>query len=129
MHFKEGEELFHQGDKADRFFVLRSGRVALEIFVPQRGALPLDVVGEGEVLGVSWLIPPYRWFFDARAKDSVSAVSLDGKCLRQKCEEDPRLGYELMKRFATVMSDRLQATRVRLIDIYSEHNDDASSTS
>jgi CRP-like cAMP-binding protein len=72
----------------------------------------------GEVLGWSWLIPPYHWKFDARAIEQTRALALDGKCLRTKCEEDHDLGYELLKRFAQIMEERLQATRLQLLDVY-----------
>jgi hypothetical protein len=72
----------------------------------------------GEVLGWSWLFAPYHWHFDARAVGVVRATAFDGACLRGKCDDDPRLGYELMRRFAAVMIDRLQWTRLQLLDVY-----------
>ena len=78
----------------------------------------IDTVEEGDVLGWSWLIPPYHWHFDARAIDLTRAIALDGKCLRTKCEEDHNLGYELLKRFSHIIEQRLQATRIRLLDVY-----------
>ena len=71
-----------------------------------------------DVLGWSWLIPPYRWRFDARAIDLTRAIALDGKCLRGKCDQDPRLGYELLKRVAAIMAERLHATRLQMLDVY-----------
>ncbi len=118
VHFREGELLFRDGDEADTFYVLRHGRVALETFVPARGAVTIETLDAGEVVGWSWLFPPYRWHFDARALSLVRATSFDGACLRAKCEADPRVGYELMSRFAQVMIARLQATRLRLLDVY-----------
>ncbi len=117
-HFAEREYLFHEGEAADRFFVLRQGRVAFEIFAPGRGPIVIDVVGAGDVVGWSWLFPPYRWTFDAQAVEETSAVVLDGVCLRDKCDANPAMGYELMKRFAEIMRARLQATRMQLIDVY-----------
>lgn len=117
-HFEPDEYLFRGGDAADRFFVVRHGRVALEIPSPGAGALVLDTMDDGEVLGWSWLIPPYRYTFDARAVEPTSAVSFDGACLRGKCDADPRLGYELMQRVAQVMFARMQSARVRLLDLY-----------
>jgi hypothetical protein len=78
-------------------------------------------LGEGEILGWSWLIPPYNWHFDARAVELTRAIALDGKCLRNKCEQDHDLGYELLKRFAHIMEQRLQATRLQLLDVYGNH--------
>ncbi len=118
VHFEEGEYIFREGEPADHFYLIRHGRVALEIFAPERGPLVIETIGEGEVLGWSWLFPPYRWSSDARASEPTRAVALDGACLRGKCEDDLRLGYELMRRFAQVIMGRLQATRVRLLDIY-----------
>jgi CRP/FNR family transcriptional regulator, cyclic AMP receptor protein len=70
------------------------------------------------VLGWSWLFPPYRWHFDASASAETSAVVLDGACLRGKCEDDASLGYRLMKRFAQLIQQRLQETRLQLLDVY-----------
>ena len=116
--FEAGEYLFREGTPADSFFVVRHGRVALEIFAPGRGPLVLDTVGPGELVGISWLFPPYRWQFDGRAGALTRAIALDGACLRGKCEEDPRLGYELMKRFAQILQSRMHSARLRLLDLY-----------
>jgi CRP/FNR family transcriptional regulator, cyclic AMP receptor protein len=116
--WEPGAVLFREGDPADAFYVLRRGRVALELHVPGRGPLTVETIEPGEVLGWSWLFPPYRWHFDGRAVEPVRAVAVDGACIRRKCEEDPAFGYELMRRFSQVMVERLQATRVRLADLY-----------
>jgi CRP/FNR family transcriptional regulator, cyclic AMP receptor protein len=116
--FDQGERLFKEGEPADAFYVLRHGRVALEIFVPGRGEVSVATIGPGEIAGWSWLIPPYEWHLDARALERGSAVEFDGACLRGKFDADPALGYELMKRFATVLLERLQATRVQMLDVY-----------
>jgi CRP/FNR family cyclic AMP-dependent transcriptional regulator len=118
--FEAGEHLAREGDPADAFFVIRHGRVALEVAAPGRGALMIATLGEGAVVGWSWLFPPYRWSFDARALEATRTVVFDGACLRGKCEADKALGYELMQRFAAVMLDRLQATRLQLLDVYGE---------
>ncbi|HWD07708.1 MAG TPA: cyclic nucleotide-binding domain-containing protein [Actinomycetota bacterium] len=116
--FREGEYLFREGTQADQFFVVREGRVAIEIFVPDRGGLVVDTVEPGDIVGVSWIFPPYRWEFDGRCVAAVRAVSLDGACLRGKCDADPRLGYELMKRFARVLHRRIESAQLRLLDLY-----------
>ncbi len=116
--FKPGEYLAREGEAADRFYVLRHGTVALELFVPHRGAIVIQTIREGDVLGWSWLLEPHRWAFDARAVTLVRAIAFDGACLRRKCEEDPELGYEIMKRFARVIAERLKATRIQLMDVY-----------
>ena len=118
VHFAQGEQLFRQGDPSDTFYVLRQGSVALETFVPARGPVVIETIDAGEVVGWSWLFPPYRWHFDARALTAVRATGFDGACLRQKCDEDPALGYALMGRFAQVLIERLQWTRLRLLDVY-----------
>jgi CRP/FNR family transcriptional regulator, cyclic AMP receptor protein len=120
VRFSEGERLFRQGDAADVFYVVRHGSVAVETFVPTRGAVLIETIEAGEVLGWSWLFPPYRWHFDGRALGGVRATAFDGACLRGKCETDPELGYELMRRFAGVLIERLQWTRLRLLDLYGD---------
>jgi len=118
IHFSEGELLFREGQEADTFYVLRQGGVALETFVPARGSVTIETIDAGEVVGWSWLFQPYRWHFDARALTLVRATSFDGACLRGKIEGDHELGYALMSRFAQVMIERLQSTRLRLLDMY-----------
>jgi CRP-like cAMP-binding protein len=120
VRFGAGETIFRRGDPADVFYVLRHGTVALEMFVPARGPLMIETIEAGEVLGWSWLFAPYRWHFDARALTVVRATGFDGACLREKCATDPALGYELMGRFAHVLMERLQWTRVRLLDVYGD---------
>src|SRR5271157_1998957 len=118
VHFAAGDYIFGEGETASRFYVIRHGRVALEIHSPARGPLVIDTMDEGEVLGWSWLVSPYRYFGDARAVTPVSATALDGTCLRGKCEADAELGYQLLKRVTSVMYQRLQSSRVRLLDLY-----------
>lgn len=118
--FDEGELLFRDGGPADTFYLLRRGRVALELHTPERGGLVVETIEPGDVVGWSWLFPPYRWHFDGRAVTAVRAVAFDGACLRGKCEDDKELGYELMKRFGQVMIDRLQHARVRLVDVFGD---------
>jgi CRP/FNR family transcriptional regulator, cyclic AMP receptor protein len=120
VQFAEGQLLFKDRDPAETFFVLRHGSVALETFVPTRGSVVIETIEAGEVVGWSWLFAPYRWHFDARALSLVRATSFNGVCLRDKCETDPRLGYDLMSRFAQVMIRRLQWTRLRLLDVYGD---------
>ena len=117
VRFEPGEYLCHEGGATDRFFLIRHGRVALQIAAPGKGAMTFQTVGEGEIVGVSWLIPPYHWTHDAKALDPVRAISMDARCLRDKCEADHHLGYELMKRFVPVLVQRLQATRLQVLDV------------
>ncbi len=118
--FAAGERLFREGDQADTFFLIRHGIVALDAYVPNRGQLTVETVGPGEIVGWSWLLPPYTWHFTGRAVDAVRAVQFDGACLRGKCETDPALGYDLLNRFAQVLVSRLQATRLQLMDVYGD---------
>ena len=120
VRFREGQVMFRAGDPADTFFLIRHGGVAIETFVPARGAITIETVEAGDVVGWSWLFPPYRWHFDARAVSVVRATAFDGACLRGKCMDDPELGYELMSRFAQVLMERLQWTRLRLLDLYGD---------
>jgi len=118
VRFNAGQILFHEGEEANQFYMIRQGKVAIEILAPELGPITVQTVGEGDVLGWSWLIPPYRWRFGARAVELTRAITLDGKCLRQKSEEDHDLGYELLKRFSGIIVERLEATRLQLLDIY-----------
>ncbi len=117
-HVEAGTLLLREGEPADQFFLIRRGTVALEVHAPGRTALQIQTLYAGEVVGWSWLVPPYRWQMAGRAVEACSVVVFDGACLRGKCEEDHDLGYALMKRFAANMVDRLQATRFQLIDVY-----------
>lgn len=118
VRFDAGEYIFREGEDANEFYIIRHGKVALELFTPERGILTIQTLGAGDVLGWSWLFPPYRWRFDARARELTRAIALDGTCLRRKCDEDHSLGYELVKRFAQIIIERLQATRLQLLDVY-----------
>ena len=120
VRFDAGAFLFREGESADRFFLLRHGRVALEVQIPGRGSAVIQTLGEGDVVGWSWVVPPYRWTFDGRAVELVRAWSFDAVCIRTKAEQDPSLGYELLKRLLPVVVERLQATRLQLLDVYGE---------
>ena len=117
-HVDAGTSLFREGAPADRFFLIRTGAVALEIAPPAGGPLVIETLHAGDVVGWSWLFPPYRWHFDGRAPASTSLIAFDGACLRGKCDTDHELGYELMRRFAASLVERLQATRLQLLDVY-----------
>ncbi len=116
--FREGEYLFHEGGPADVFYLLRDGDVALETFAPHQGPVIIETVHQGELVGASWLFPPFRWHFDGRAIGGVRAVVFDGVALRRLSQEDHLFGYELLTRFAEPLIQRLQATRLRLLDVY-----------
>ena len=117
-HYSGGQYLFKADEPADTFYLLRSGDVAIELRMPGRGRLTVQTVHPGHVVGASWILPPYRWRFDARAVGDVRATGIDATCLRNKCDADPRLGYQVMQRFLPIVADRLQSTRLRLLDLY-----------
>jgi CRP/FNR family transcriptional regulator, cyclic AMP receptor protein len=119
--FGAGQYLFHEAEPADWFYLIRHGRVALALTAPGRGEVTFQTVGEGELAGVSWLIPPYRWTYDARAVEETRAIAINARCLREKCEADHNLGYDMMKRFMPVLIQRLQATRLQILDVYGSH--------
>ncbi len=116
--FDAGEFILREGEAAKACYLIRQGKVSLEVLAPKRGAVTILTLGEGEVLGWSWLVRPYQWHFDARAVELTRAIALDGECLRRKSESDCCLGYELLKRFSQLMVERLQAARFQLINIY-----------
>jgi CRP-like cAMP-binding protein len=114
--FAPGQFILREGEYAATFYLLRRGAVALETFVPGRGPIVIQTLGDGDVVGWSWLFPPYRWHFDARALVATTALEFNGACLRQQCDDDPVLGYDVMKRVAQTIIDRLQATRLQFMD-------------
>ncbi len=118
VRFDAGQIIFREGEEANQFYIVRQGKVALQVYTSGQGSIIIDTLTDGEVLGWSWLIPPYQWRFDAVATELTRAIALDGKCLRNKCETDHNLGYELLKRFASIVDQRLESTRIRLVDIY-----------
>ena len=118
VRFDEGEVIFREGEEADKFYLIRNGKVALQLFADRRGPLTISTLEGGDILGWSWLSPPYRWKFTARALETTRAISLDGRCLREKSERDKELGYEVLKRFVRIIEDRLQATRMQLLNVY-----------
>lgn len=115
--FSAGTFPFREGAPAETFYLVREGAVALEIAAAGR-VLTVQTLGPGEVAGFSWLMGPHRWHFDGRAVGRVHAIEVDGACLRAKCDADPRLGYDLMLRFANLATRRLQATRLQILDVY-----------
>ena len=116
-HFPAKQLIFREGDPANRFYLILKGSVALESQALGNTRTQIQVIGAGEVLGWSWLFPPYFWHFDARAIEPTDAIFLYSTPLREECEDDHELGYELMKRLAGVMMKRLQATRLKLLGL------------
>jgi CRP-like cAMP-binding protein len=118
VRFEEGQVVFREGDPADNFYLIREGQVAVETMIPHRGPTIVHTAGAGDMLGWSWLFEPYRWHFAARAQRPTRALAFDGKCLRGKCEEDHDLGYEFFQRFTRLAIERLEETRLQLLDLY-----------
>jgi CRP/FNR family cyclic AMP-dependent transcriptional regulator len=116
--FEAGEYLFHEGEEADHLYLIRHGRVALQLSAPGLGTMTFQTLNPDEIVGASWVVPPYRWTHDARALELTRAIAMDARCLRGKCEQDHDLGYELMKRFVPVLSERLHRTRMQMLDVY-----------
>jgi CRP/FNR family transcriptional regulator, cyclic AMP receptor protein len=118
LRFKTGAFLLREGGPADSFFLLRSGKVSLESDLPGRGPIQMERLGEGDVLGISWLLPPYRWQLDARALEPVTALVFDAACLRDKLESDHHLGYALTTRILRDLAQRLERVRLQRLDVY-----------
>ncbi len=118
VKFDAGEQICREGMEADRFYLIRYGRVAVEVFAPGSGPITIQTLHEGDMLGWSWILEPYRWRHDARALDLTRALAFDAECIRAKSEEDPKLGYELMKRCAGLIVERLHGMQLQLLDVY-----------
>lgn len=112
--FAEGQLIFREGDLANRFYLIEEGSVALESAASKGRKAVIQVLGPGDVLGWSWLFPPYYWHFDARALKPTRAIFFYGTRLRTQCDEDHDFGYELIKRVAAVVVRRMQAAREQI---------------
>ena len=120
VSLRPGETLFNESEPANRFFLLQQGRIALEAHEPNDGTSVVQLIGPGEVLGWSWLFPPFTWHLRARALEHSKAIVLDGGHLLGTAESDHDFGYDLMKRVSQVVIQRLQATRRQLFEIQME---------
>jgi len=118
LRFESTDVIFRESETANEFYLIRTGTVALQLFADRRGPLIVLTLEEGDVLGWSWRSPPYHWKFTACALETTNAISLDGKCIREKAETDHDLGYELLKRFVHVNEGRIRATSLRLPSVY-----------
>lgn len=118
--FKEGEVIANPGDVANTFYLINKGKVVISLDLAPRKPFIFQTLGKNDILGVSWLIPPYRWMVSAQAVEATHAIALDGECLRKKCEEDVRLGYLLMKHLVQVLVAREDAARLHLLDVYAK---------
>jgi CRP-like cAMP-binding protein len=119
--FAAGEKIFVEGDVANRFYLIESGEVLLSAETAPHEHVGVQTLQAGDVLGWSWLFPPYYWHFSAEARTPVTAIFLYGTRLRDRCEEDPALGYELMKRVSEIVIRRLQKTRQELLALKKTH--------
>jgi CRP/FNR family cyclic AMP-dependent transcriptional regulator len=120
VRFEPGSFIFREGEEADRFYLIREGKVALQLSSDRRGPLNILTLGEGDILGWSWLFPPYRWKFSAKTIGPTRAFAVDAESLRAKAEQDPGLGYELLKRFAHVVETRIETMRLQLVNVYED---------
>lgn len=118
ISYPAGGRVFVEGDPADRFWLIENGTVALDLQVPGRGAPVIETLTRGAVLGWSWLNPPYRWQFGAVAREPLDTIAFDAKSVRDRCDADPAFGYTALRLFIPVLTERLQATRLRLLDLY-----------
>jgi CRP/FNR family transcriptional regulator, cyclic AMP receptor protein len=115
VSFPARYRLFEDGGNATRFWLIQSGHVSLDLDVPGEGPVVIETIGMGELLGWSWLFPPYKWTFGAVAASALEAFEFNAPMVRERCAADHELGYELNQRVSRVLAKRLQATRIRLI--------------
>ena len=116
-YFEAGQVIFRENETANRFYLIERGRVALESSTLDE-SVKIDEIGDGDLLGWSWLFPPYAWHFSARALENTTAIFFYGTVLRDYCEKDHSLGLELFKRMSAVMLRRLQAARRKLLSVH-----------
>jgi CRP-like cAMP-binding protein len=116
--FEAGTFIFREGEDAHCFYVMTRGIVGLEIHNPAGDVRTIQTIDEDDILGISWLFEPHRWMFDAHVIQDVTAIALPAECVRDACDEEPALGYAIMEQFARVIIERLQATRIQLLDVY-----------
>jgi CRP-like cAMP-binding protein len=117
VHYAKGQRLFSAGREADACWIIHSGRIALDTFVPGKGPVVIQTIEPGELVGWSWLVPPYRWHFGATAVEATTASQLDTIQLRALAEQDPRFGYRMALTLFKALLQRLHATRARLLEL------------
>jgi len=117
-NFPANHTIFAEGEEAHHLFLLRYGRVAVEIHRPRRGHKTVYTLGEGDVLGIDWLELPQQYFFDARSLEITRAIALDLACMNRLAEDHPVLGYELLKRFVQALAKKLKLLKLQLVDFY-----------
>ncbi|MCE7051614.1 Crp/Fnr family transcriptional regulator [Streptomyces purpurascens] len=121
VSFAIDERIFNEGAKADRFWIIHTGTVALDVHVPGRRAAVIETLGAGELLGWSWLVPPHHWHLGAQATSPVRAYEFDAAAVSELCGKDPELKPELLAYVAAVIAERLRSARVRLLDLYAPY--------
>jgi CRP-like cAMP-binding protein len=114
--FEADGVLFRERETANRFYLIERGEVLLETNTVAGKSVVIDTIGNGDLLGWSWLFPPHLWRFTARASEATTAIFFYGTILREYCEKDHTLGYELLKRMSEVMTRRLQLARAKLVE-------------
>jgi len=115
--FEADHFIFREGDDADAFYLITHGKVSLELSTAHRGRIIIQTLDEDDVLGISWLFPPYKWHFDARALTLTRLIKIDAVQMRRICEEDNRLGYRVVSKLASIVMRRLQAVRLQLVEM------------
>ena len=118
VRFDAGQFIYRTGEEANQFFIIRQGKVAMEICPPESEPTTLQTISDGEILGWSWLVPPYHYQFDAQAVELTRAIAFDGQCLRNKCNEDHSLGYQLLNRLVPIIGKSMEAAHMQLLDVY-----------
>ena len=122
VRFEAGNFIHRHREEANNFYIIRQGKVALDICPPGKKPVTVLTVSEGEILGWAWLVPPYQWHFDVQALELTRAIAFDGKCLRNKCQEDHGLGYELLSRLVPIVGRAMDAAHLQLMDVYGKDN-------
>jgi CRP/FNR family transcriptional regulator, cyclic AMP receptor protein len=121
VHFRKGQTILREDELANRFYLIESGKVTLESNEGLGDPVTVETIGAGDLLGWSWMFPPYVWHFTARATEPTNAIFFYGTILREYCERNPALGYELFKRMTPVMLKRLQEARQRVVSYHRTH--------
>ncbi|MFJ4989795.1 Crp/Fnr family transcriptional regulator [Streptomyces sp. NPDC088732] len=121
VNFPERTRIFEEGQRADRFWVIRTGSVSLDLHVPGRRAAVVETLEPGDLLGCSWLFPPYTWHLGAETQSPVRAMEFDATIVRALCEADAAFGRDVSRRIAEIVAHRLQGARTRLLDLYAPY--------
>ena len=121
VQFQSGNLIFEQGKDALRFYLIQSGKVSLELYTPERGPRPIQTIDPGDLLGSSWIVPPYKWQCDARALGRMEAIAFDARRVQAECQADHELGFELLSRFFIAISRRLDTAQKKILEMYTKH--------